>query len=179
MKYFFLLVVAFALMSYSVPMGWFKAGSKPADYDMGTDAAGGRNKQIALTIKSTSKEIDGFGTLMQNFAPGKYLGKRIRLTAYMKSVNVADWAGMWLRVDGREKSLSSDNMHNRPITGTKDWTRCEIVLDVPAGATKIAFGALLSGTGQIWFDGVKFEDAGPETPATDMTRERQNLNFKK
>lgn len=182
MKYFLLLLVAFAVSSYDVPKGWFKAGSKPNDYDMGTDVGAGRNKQNAATIKSTSKKINGFGTLMQNFAPDKYLGKRIKLTAYMKSVDVDDWAGMWLRVDGSEgtKSLSFDNMQDRPIKGTKDWTKCEIVLDVPEGATNIAYGSLLAGTGQIWFDGLKFEVASPAVQTTDMkSKEPQNLNFEK
>ncbi len=182
MKYFFLLLTAIAVMSYDVPKGWFKAGSKPTDYDMGTDVGAGRNKQNAATIKSTSKKINGFGTLMQNFGPDKYMGKRIKLTAYMKSVDVEEWAGMWLRVDGAEggKSLSFDNMQDRPITGTKDWTKCEIVLDVPMGATNIAYGSLLAGTGQIWFDGLKFEEVGPATRTTDAkANEPQNLNFDK
>jgi hypothetical protein len=121
-----------------------------------------------MTIKSIDQEIEGFGSLKQNSKPGKYIGKRIRMTGYMKSQGVADWAGFWLRVDqeGSEQSLSFDNMHDRPIKGTTDWKKYEIVLDVPNNASNIAFGALLAGTGQIWFDNLNFEIVDNSVPTT-------------
>ena len=86
----------------------------------------------------------------------------------MKSQGVADWAGFWLRVDqeGSEQSLSFDNMHDRPIKGTTDWKKYEIVLDVPNNASNIAFGALLAGTGQIWFANINFEIVDNSVPTT-------------
>jgi hypothetical protein len=39
-------------------------------------------------------------------------------------------------------------------------------LDVPEDATGIAFGILLSGPGQVWLNGTKFEIVGLEAPAT-------------
>jgi len=57
-------------------------------------------------------------------------------------------------------------MDDRPIEGTTDWGKYEIVLDVPEGASKIAFGALLSGVGQIWFDDLLIEIVPGSTPTT-------------
>jgi hypothetical protein len=48
-------------------------------------------------------------------------------------------------------------MSDRPITGTTDWNKVEIVLDVPANSSMLAYGVLLYGTGQIWIDKVTFE----------------------
>ena len=154
-----LLAVTFALFSFDLPNGWLKAGSKPKSYEMGLDQIDGRQGKNAATIKSIDKNIDGFGTLMQQSKPDKFLGKRIKMTGYLKSENVSDWAGLWLRVDqaGSQQSLSFDNMQDRAIKGTKDWTKYEIILDVPTNASMLAFGALLSGTGQIWFDNITFE----------------------
>ncbi len=176
------------LCSYDIPTGWFAAGSKPKSYQMGTDKGAGQNGVNAATIKSIEKNIDGFGTLMQQSMPGVYLGKRVRMTGYVKSENVTSWAGLWLRVDqaGSTKSLSFDNMHDRPIKGTTAWTKCEIVLDVPSNASMLAYGALLNGTGQIWFDNLQFEIVDNTVPVTGSSPKSSatvdgptNLDFEK
>lgn len=161
-------IALLVLCSYDLPNGWFAAGSKPKSYEMGTDKGAGQNGLNAATIKSIDKQITGFGTLMQQSMPGAYLGKRVRMTGYMKSSKVTSWAGLWLRVDqaGSTQSLSFDNMSDRPIKGTTEWTKCEIVLDVPSNASMLAYGALLSGTGQIWFDNIKFEIVDNTVPIT-------------
>ncbi len=166
------------LCSYDIPSGWFAAGSKPRSYEMGTDKGAGQNGLNAATIKSIDKQITGFGTLMQQSTPTVYLGKRVRMTGYMKSSNVTTWAGLWLRVDqaGSTKSLSFDNMQDRPIKGTTAWTKCEIVLDVPSNASMLAYGALLDGTGQIWFDNIQFEIVDKTVPVTGSTPNGNTLD---
>lgn len=175
-----------ALFSFDLPKGWFIAGDSPEKYEMGIDKGAGQGGKNAATIKSIEKKINGFGTLMQECLPGKYLGKRIRMTGYLKSKNVVDWAGFWLRVDQKnsDESLSFDNMHDgkldRSIKGTTDWKQYEIVLDVPENASNIAFGGLLSGTGQIWFDNLNFEIVDTSVPTTgedSVNSEPTNLNF--
>lgn len=142
-----------------LPVGCFRAGSKPLSYLMYISHGAGQDGRDVFTIKSKDKEIDGFGTLMQNSLPPEFLGKKIRMTAYMKSENVKDWAGFWLRIDQPDKDApkSFDNMHDRSIKGTTDWKKYDIVLYVSPKATNISFGALLNGTGQIWFDKIEFE----------------------
>jgi hypothetical protein len=156
------------LCSFDIPSGWFVAGSKPKSYSMGIDKGSGQNGTNAATIKSIDKNFTGFGTLMQQCLPTAYLGKRVRMTGYLKSEKVVQWAGLWLRVDqeGSTQSLAFDNMSDRPIKGTTAWTKCEIVLDVPSNASKLAYGALLSGTGQIWFDDIQFEVVDNTVPVT-------------
>lgn len=139
--------------------GWFLAGNKPNSYTIGLDKSVFKTGGSSAFLESTDKKIEGFGTLMQTCGTDEYLGKRIKMTAYIKSENVSDWAGMWLRVDSKQtkKSLSFDNMQDRPIKGNNDWTVCEIILDVPEESGTLNFGVLLSGTGKVWFDNIKFE----------------------
>lgn len=139
--------------------GWFLAGSKPNSYTIGLDKSVYKTEGSSAFLESIENKIEGFGTLMQTSSVDEYLGKRIKMTAYIKSDNVADWAGMWLRVDSRQtkKSLSFDNMQDRPIKGNNDWTKCEIILDVPDESGTLNFGVLLSGTGKVWFDNITFE----------------------
>lgn len=184
-----LIIGVFAvLLAFDLPSGWFKAGTNPGGYDMGIVTGAGQDGNNAATIKSIDKNVNGFGTLMQQCKPGKYLGKRVKMTAFVKTENVAAWAALWMRVDQAEskQSLAFDNMHNRPIKGTTDWTKYEIELDVPPNASLIAYGAMLSGTGQMWFDKVTFEITGeykPQTGGTEKSRATQeeptNLDFEK
>lgn len=190
LKSVLLVATTVALLSFDIdlPKDWFKAGDKPASYEMGIAKSAGQDGKNCATIRSIDKKIDGFGTLMQNCLPEKYVGKRIRMTGIVKSKDVEGWAGLWLRVDqaNSQKALSFDNMQDRAIKGTTDWKKYEIVLDVPAQASNIAFGALLAGTGQVWFANLKFEMVETSVPRTvndntgySILKEPSNLDFEK
>jgi hypothetical protein len=180
------------LLSFELPAGWFKAGSSSNSYDMGIDPGSGEDGRNAATIRSTESNIDGFGTLMQQTSAEKYLGSRVRMSGLVKTKDVSQWAGLWLRIDGKNsrRSLAFDNMKDgktdRSIKGTTDWKRYEIILDVPQNSSNMAYGALLAGTGQIWFDGIRFEivdstvaTTGRERKAVPANREPVNLDFEK
>ena len=96
-----------------------------------------------------------------------YQGKTVKMTGYIKSENVKNWAGLWMRVDFySSKVLAFDNMQSRGIKGSKDWEKYEVVLFVPEHSTDISYGVLLDGTGQIWMKDIAIEivnDAVAET----------------
>jgi len=184
----FFVAMTMTLFSFDLPKGWFVAGSDPKSYDMGIDKGAGQDGKNAATIKSTAKKIKGFGTLMQECLPDNYLGKRVRMTGMVKTKDVSKWAGLWFRVDekGTNNALGFDNMKDgkkdRSIKGTTDWTKYEIVLDVPLNASNLAYGALLVGTGQIWFDNIKFEVVDNTVPTTgkdndDMMPNKEPVNL--
>ena len=72
-----------------------------------------RGKAAARIESTDTAPADGFGTLMQSFKADAYRGKRIRLSAWMKTENAAS-AQMWLRLDGTKSVLGFDNMDSRP-----------------------------------------------------------------
>jgi hypothetical protein len=83
---------------------------------------------------------------MQTFSAEQLLGKRVRMTGFVRAESVEGRAGLWMRVDGTERaSLSFDNMQQRPIRGTLPWQRYEIVLDVPPESASISFASSLAG----------------------------------
>lgn len=57
--------------------------------------------------------------------------------------------------------------HDRPITGSSDWKKYDVVLDVPQDATGMSFGVLRTGSGTVWLSGAKFEIVGPSVLTTD------------
>ncbi len=145
--------------------GWFKTGSKAKSYEVGLNSAASKTGKKCAYIKSVEENINGFGALMQRCDAKNYLGKRVKMTAYIKAENVKNWSGMWLRVDSKysKKSLSFDNMRDRPIKGTTDWVKCEIILNVPKESSTLNYGVLLNGEGEVFFDRVSFEILGDIT----------------
>jgi RNA polymerase sigma factor (sigma-70 family) len=163
--------------------GWFLAGSHPQNYEIGVVREGTRTGKPSASLKSKGDVSEGFGTLMQMFGPDKYRGKRVRFSGQVKAESLARNAALWLRVDGPDQSkpLRFDNMTDRPIYGTSDWRRCEIVLDVPVESTDIAMGVLLAASGQVWVTDLQFEEVGLDVPTTSSEKEQptepQNLSF--
>ena len=112
---------------------------------------------------------EGFGTLMQMFKGKAYLGKRVRLSAWVKAEKVEDWSGVWMRVDGPNgKSTAFDNMQTHPIKGTLDWERYEVVLDMAPDSSALALGILLHGKGKVWMEEPVLEVVDAGVPVTDM-----------
>ncbi len=146
---------------------WFLAGDTPQDYAIGIDPTLTLNGKASAYLKAGVAQPAGFGTLLQAFQGIEYRGKRLRMSGSVKAKGVEQWAGLWMRVDGEGgKTLSFDNMQNRPIQGTRDWNQYDIVLDVPAESVGIYFGILLGGKGQVWLSNVQFEVVGTDVPTT-------------
>ena len=117
------------MQTTTLPEGWGLKGSHPDDYEAGItpDAIDGKAAAYLRARVASS----GFGTIMQQFKADAYRGQRLRLAALVRSEGVERWAGLWMRVDGPGRhSLAFDNMQNRGITGTTDWTPYNVVLDV-------------------------------------------------
>jgi hypothetical protein len=173
-----------AAFAEDTPKSWLHAGSRPKDYAMSVDREVFHGGKASASIKCVASAPTGFGTLMQTFKAGDFSGKRVRMTGYVRSEDVTDWAGLWMRVDGSQKQpLAFDNMQGRPIKGTTDWTQYQVVLDVPESADEIAFGVLLTGKGNLWLDDLNFELVGKDVPTTgssmnnDTKKGPANLDF--
>jgi hypothetical protein len=162
-----------ALAEAKAPANWILAGSAPASYASGVDTRATHSGRGSGYLKSIAPAIKGFGTLMQISKADDYLGKRVRMSGWVKTANVREGAGLWLRIDGEKgQVLGFDNMMSRPIKDTTDWARYDIVLDVPAQAKALAYGVLVSGEGQVWLDDLKFEVVGQEVPTSGSFRDR-------
>jgi hypothetical protein len=164
----FLGVIGASGQSSTAPRGWILAGDHPQNYITGVDKDVVYRGRPSAYLKPKPTATEGFGTLMQQFDAAQYAGKRVRLSGWVKSENVNDWAGLWMRVDRGAKSVAFDNMQNRAIKGTSDWQNYAVVLDVPKDATAISFGILVSKSGTVWVNSVQFETVGTDVPVTDM-----------
>jgi len=152
------------------PVGWFLARNNPTNYRTGVERADLHGGLPSAYLASLAKG-NGFGTLMQLISAANYAGKRVRLRGWVKSQDVGDWAGLWMRVDKEKETVAFDNMQDRRITGAQPWSTYDVVLDVPEDATSISFGILLSGSGKVWLNEMSFEvvDLGTVTTGTNST----------
>jgi erythromycin esterase-like protein len=100
-----------------------------------------------------------FGVATATFPIAVAAGKRVRYSGYLKTTGVTrGYAGLWWRVDGDPGViLAFDNMQDRGPRGTTDWNRFQVELPVAAHARNINFGALHTGDGSAWFDGLTIE----------------------
>lgn len=168
-----------------LPAAWHITGDRAADYEAGILPAitYGEDRVAQLRLRAAVTEPAGFGALVQTIAAPRYLGRRVRYSAVMRTREVTDWAGLWLRVDGPNGMLVLDNMQDRALRGTTGWAEAAIVLDVAEEARQLLFGALLSGAGAVDLARLRFEEASQDTPVTvtvtfvPLPDEPQSLDF--
>ena len=122
------------LQNQKLPDGWFQWGS---NYQLEIDTTIVHNGRKSILIQPADIRTKGsFGCV-----------------AYMKLQDVSDGPiGLLLRIDGSSGTLEFDNMQQRNIMGSKDWTSYSVKLPYPEGANGIYFGAMLSGNGRLWVD---------------------------
>jgi hypothetical protein len=102
---------------------------------------------VSIEFSQEGSEFGGLGWRL----PHNYEGKKITLSAYIKTENVsAGYAGLWMSIN---PEIAFENMEDVGITGTTDWKRYEISLDMnPSNTQLIVIGGLLAGKGKMWVD---------------------------
>ncbi len=106
------------------------------------------------------------GILSQAIAAEPYRGQRVRLTAKLRTSQPESAAMAWLRVDRPDETGFFDNMWERPLRGDR-WQTATIVGDVAPDATRVVFGAMVTGPGKMTVDDVVLELLGPTPPTAE------------
>jgi hypothetical protein len=174
-----------------VPAPWFISGTHRANYEAGLLQSTTENTRastyhgtrvVRLRMRTGAADAVGFGTLMQSISATRYVGRRVRFAAAIRTHEVSGWAGLWLRVDTASGTYQIDNMHDRPLSQSTEWLEADVVLDVPEQATSLHFGVLLSGAGAVDVAQPRFEAVSTDVPVTakpspPLPEEPQALNF--
>jgi hypothetical protein len=87
-----------------------------------------------------------------NSIPMDFAGTSIEFRGFLRTEDVSDFAGLWLREDRETPGLAFDNMQSRQLKGTTEWTEYSITLPVKPEGRQLFFGVLLAGTGKAWAD---------------------------
>jgi len=95
-------------------------------------------------------------------------GMRVRVTGWMKTSDVRNWAGANLVVANLGGYIFAfDGMYDRPLHGTTGWQQIEFVTDVPKEPCLISLSPTLYGTGEMWCDDFQIDVVPADTPTTD------------
>lgn len=124
----------------------------------------------------------------EGFLAAGYRGQRLQMTTYVKAEDVKR-ANFHLAIIGPNvepnnvrttQHMTSTHLH--PVEGSSDWTRYELVIDVPENANSIQVSFSMEGHGKIWLDSIRFAAVDKTVPLTGTRvipplREAENLNF--
>jgi hypothetical protein len=157
-------------------------------FEIGLDSDEKHSGTRSAYIKSVVSKPTEFGELSQTFVTNNYFGKRIKMSAWVKSRLTSGTAQLWIRVDGEwttDKPGCFDNMEDRPITGDTNWSQYSLVVDVPDNSSHVTIGCFITGTGQVWMDDYCLETVSKDVPLTGSyatltgygKTEPLNLNF--
>jgi len=154
-----------AVQTRQVVPGWMLSSDYAEDFEVGVDHAVAHSGKASTYIKSKPHATDtSHATIGQRIKADAYRGKRVRLSGFLKTANVTGRARLWMRIDSEKGILGQDAMNDRALKGTNNWSKLEIVLDVPDDSAGIIFGLRLNGAGQVWMDDLRWETVESAVP---------------
>ncbi len=160
--------------------GWStgSTGSTSKAYSIGIDSQVQFQGQRSVSVQSHEGLVNAtsHGAIIQ-YASG-YEGRRVRFSGWVRSEDVKNWAGAFLRIEdsdverffgSQRQDLTADDL---PLgagasTSIGQWTEVNLVADVPnRPGAMIAMGAMVVGEGKVWLSTMRFEEVGPDVPLT-------------
>ncbi|MGA2185057.1 MAG: S41 family peptidase [Bryobacteraceae bacterium] len=105
----------------------------------------------AARLERDASSANTFSTITIGI-PVDFTGTRIELRGFLKTEDVSDFAGLWMREDGDSGVVAFDNMQSRHVKGTHEWAEYSIALPLSSEAKQLVFGVLSAGTGKTWAD---------------------------
>jgi len=115
--------------------------------------------KYSIVIESTGESSNSQQVTL--VLPNNYKGQQITLSGYIKTEGVIEgYAALWAYI---QPQIAFDNMYQRGITGTTNWSKYEISLSMnPAKTTHISLGGMLVGKGKIWLDNLSINIDGKD-----------------
>lgn len=178
-------IAALAASIYSVlpkdelaplPPNWHLVGEHTSLYQAGIDLTNIESVIGAKTLRFTGNrpELDSIGRISQSINASVYGGKRLRFSGRVRTIDVNISAGLFVTAQAaNHDTLASDEMNDRPITGTSYWSQYDVVIEIPNDTAVIAFGLRLTGAGQVWVDKMSMEVVGDNIPVTTKSESEQ------
>ena len=105
----------------------------------------------AARLERNAASANEFSTITTAI-PINFTGTNIEFRGFLKSEDVSDFFGLWMREDGDGGPVAFDNMQSRQLKGTHDWTEYSVSLPLNKDAKRLFFGVLQGGTGKTWAD---------------------------
>ncbi|MCC2961031.1 transcriptional regulator [Massilia sp. IC2-278] len=159
-----------------LPAAWTVSGPSPQKFSSGVETSDVGGVRGAKFLRNKSEDAQAWGALTQQISAQRYLGQRLQFKARIKTADIGNYAGLWMRVDTPAKhGAAFYNSVDKPIRGSTDWQERTVTLDVPADASIVSFGVIGSGKGQVWIDALTLEPVGRDVPVDRMSARQRPL----
>ena len=170
-------------ISQTLPAAWKKGGNMAGSYSMELKPNEGMNKSNAIVLQSIGKDVWGSGAILQIISTNNYVGKRIKLSAFIKTENVKNYTNLILKLENdRNESWNNTEKLNQEILtqlkGTFEYKKIEAYLNIYNQYENLIIGAELNGDGKIWLDEFNLEIVGNAPEVTsEISKVPLNLEF--
>ncbi len=115
----------------------------------------------AAMVGGGSQGRHSFGVITYSMPAKGWAGKKIRLSGMIRTEEVAGGAAhLWIRADHEGKRKVFRNLGGNGMTGTSDWKRQSIEVEMPAEGGQVFLGGTFNGSGKVWFDDFTLEVDG-------------------
>jgi C-terminal processing protease CtpA/Prc len=160
-----------------LPNGWH--GGPPGTIEMDKTIVHSGVWSVRLQRKQDSS--GAFSSITAHI-PRDFSGSQIQLRGFLRTDDVEQMAGLWLREDSAGATIALRNMAEQSLRGTNEWKEYTISLPIYPAAESISFGVLLAGAGTAWaddlqlvVDGHSIADApeAPKEPSTNLDRDHE------
>lgn len=118
-----------------------------------------------VSVRSTGTSPGPFGGGSTELDATSYRGHTVLLSAQLGTRDAIKGGSIWLRADGPSGRMAFATSQGQPVAGTSAPTHRQIHIDVPAGATRLVFGALLAGPGEVSATGLRLRRDAPSAAA--------------
>jgi hypothetical protein len=158
---------------WQVPKGWAAQAFRRDQYRVGIDRQFRYQGRPSLFLRSLAANPSGGVSCYQDFNAGRYRGKRVRLSAVLRTERGTALIGLYTSAGNRHQWQTAQ------VTGSGPWTAREVVVDVPADAGSIRITYSLLDTGTAWAAGFDFQEVPLSVPlsATPNGKAPRNLDF--
>lgn len=177
-----------------LPKGWHKFGRHKDFYTVGYEPCPERPSEMALFVENKSQAVgevslpeDSYASITQTCLANQFVGQAVAFSSDIRCNDIKGSASIWTRVDDKNGvTVAFTDLANAKIghdvKKKTEWTRREVVLEVPVTGSTIHFGFYLSGVGKAWASRLSF-DLTDEAPTLAVTTENlalapQNLDLR-
>ena len=139
--------------------GWSIEGHAQSAYAAETDGEVVREGHPTIRFHPTADSGGAYATFMTSLDAAPFRGRRAHAYVWVRTQGVTGRGDAWLRAQGADSPPDGPGLATSIVrlSANADFTRYEMVVDVPTDASKLQMGIGLGGPGMLWMDGVKIE----------------------
>ncbi len=102
------------------------------------------------------------GVVQQRVSALSFRGKKISVSAALRGYAINDTSAVrfFVYIRNMDDTFIYENLKDNPISSSQ-WSRREIIIDVPLNATDIAYGIAIYGLGDAYIDDIQIKDIPP------------------